>query len=90
MNKSELIAAMAEKSGLTKADSKKALEALVASVTEALAAGDKIALVGFGTFSVVEKGERQGINPATKQVITIPAKKTAKFKAGAELAEAVK
>lgn len=89
MNKSELISAIAEKSGLNKTDSKKALDALVAAVTETLKSGDKIALVGFGTFSVVEKGERTGINPATKQPITIAAKKVAKFKPGAELADAI-
>lgn len=89
MNKSELIAKIAEKSELTKADAKKALDATVAAITEALQAGDKVALVGFGTFSVSERPERQGINPATKQAITIAAKKAPKFKAGAELAAAV-
>ncbi|MFV0470095.1 MAG: HU family DNA-binding protein [Dysgonomonas sp.] len=86
MNKTELINAIAEKSGLSKADSKKALEAFVESVTQELKAGSKIALVGFGTFSVAEKSARKGINPRTKAVINIPAKKVAKFKPGAELA----
>lgn len=90
MNKSDLINAMAEQSGLSKVDAKKALDAFISSVTTALANGEKIALVGFGTFSVTEKGERTGINPATKQPIVIPAKKVAKFKAGAELAEKIK
>ncbi len=90
MNKSELISAIAAESGLSKADSKKAVDAFVSTVTKALQSGDKIALVGFGTFSVSERGERSGINPATKATITIPAKKVAKFKAGAELAEALK
>lgn len=85
MNKSELINAMAEKSALSKADAKKALEAFIETVTEELQNSGKVALVGFGTFSVVEKSERTGINPATKQQITIPAKKVAKFKPGAEL-----
>lgn len=85
MNKSELINAMAEKSGLSKADSKKALDAFVAAISEVLKEGDKVALVGFGTFSVAERGERTGVNPATKQTITIPAKKVVKFKAGSEL-----
>ena len=89
MNKAELISAVAEKSGLSKVDSKKAIDAVVASITEALKQGDKVALVGFGTFMVSERGERTGINPATKETITIAAKKIAKFKPGAELAEAV-
>ena len=88
MNKAELINAVAEKSGLSKVDSKKAID-VVASITEALKQGDKVALVGFGTFMVAERGERTGVNPATKQTITIAAKKVAKFKPGAELAEAV-
>ena len=73
-----------------KADAKKALDAFVCSVEETLAKGDKLTLVGFGTFSVAEKAARTGINPATKATITIPAKKVAKFKAGAELAAKVK
>lgn len=85
MNKAQLIDAIAEKAGLTKADSKKALEAFVASVGEALQVGDKVALVGFGSFSVSERGERTGRNPQTGKSITIPAKKVVKFKAGAEL-----
>ena len=90
MNKTDLIAAVAEKAGLAKTDAKKALEAFVSTVSEELAKGEKIALIGFGTFSVSEKSARTGINPATKQTITIPAKKVGKFKAGAELAEKVK
>jgi len=86
MNKAQLVTAMAEKSGLSKVDSKKALDSFLGSVSEALQAGDKIALVGFGTFSVVQKAARTGINPATKQPIKIAAKKVVKFKAGAELA----
>ncbi|MBR3442708.1 MAG: HU family DNA-binding protein [Bacteroidaceae bacterium] len=89
MNKSELVAAVAAKAGLSKVDAKKAVDAVVASVTEALKGGDKVALVGFGTFSVAERPARQGINPRTKQKITIAAKKTAKFKAGAELNGAI-
>jgi DNA-binding protein HU-beta len=86
MNKAELISAIAENSGLSKVDSKKALDAFLGSVASTLKAGDKIALVGFGTFSVVNKAARTGINPATKQPIKIAAKKVVKFKAGAELA----
>ncbi len=87
MNKTELIAAIAEKSGLTKADSKKALDAFIDSVSEEMKKGGKVALVGFGTYSVTEKSARKGINPRTKAVINIPAKKVVKFKAGADLAD---
>ena len=90
MNKSELINAIAEQAGLTKVDAKKALEAFICAISDAMAKGDKVALVGFGAFSVNEKGERTGINPATKEKISIPAKKVVKFKAGAELADKVK
>ncbi|GAA6530454.1 MAG: HU family DNA-binding protein [Prevotella sp.] len=89
MNKTELIDKIAAKSGLSKSDSKKALDSSIEVLKEALAAGDKIQLVGFGTFSVNERPARQGINPATKQKIEIAAKKVAKFKAGAELASIV-
>ncbi len=90
MNKTELINAMAAESGLSKVDTKKALDAFISAVSGALKEGEKVSLVGFGTFSVSERGERTGINPSTKASITIPAKKVAKFKAGAELAEAIK
>jgi len=90
MNKTELINAVAEKAGLTKVDAKNALDAVVAAVSEALAKGDKVSLVGFGTLSVVEKGERTGINPRTKESITIAARKVVKFKQGAELSESIK
>lgn len=89
MNKTELVSSIAAKAGLSKADSKKALDATIEAIAEALKAGDKIALVGFGTFSVAERPERQGINPATKAPITIAAKKVAKFKAGADLDNAI-
>ena len=89
MNKAELISAMAAESGLSKADSKKALDAFVTSVTNSLKAGVKVTLVGFGTFSISERAERTGINPSTKAAIVIPAKKVVKFKAGAELAGVV-
>jgi DNA-binding protein HU-beta len=90
MNKGELVSAIAAEAGLTKVDAKKALDAAISAITEALKQGDKVSLVGFGTFSVVHKDARNGINPATKKPITIEAKKVAKFKSGAELAEAVK
>ena len=90
MNKTELIAKIAETAGLSKVDAKKALDATVVAIKDALAAGDKVQLVGFGTFAVKKQPAREGINPATKAKIKIAAKKVAKFKAGAELAEAVK
>lgn len=89
MNKTELIEKIAAGAGLTKADSKKALDATVAAIKDALVAGDKIALVGFGTFSVAERAAREGINPLTKAKMTFPAKKVAKFKAGSDLADAL-
>ena len=89
MNKTELIEKIAAGSGLSKADSKKALDATVAAVKDALVAGDKVSLVGFGTFSVSERPAREGINPATKEKIQIAEKKVAKFKAGAELNDAI-
>ena len=82
MNKTELIAAMAEKAGLTKVDAGKALNAYVDVVKGQLAKGDKITLIGFGTFRVVNKPARTGRNPRTGKSIKIAAKKSAKFKAG--------
>ena len=90
MNKSELISAIAVESGLSKADSKKALDAFIDSVTTSLKSGNKVSLVGFGTFSVGMRSQRNGINPTTKAAIVIPARKVAKFKAGIELADAIK
>lgn len=89
MNKNELVNAVAEKSQLSKVNAKKAVDAFVEVITEALKGGDKVALVGFGTFSVAERKERNGINPSTKEAIKIAAKKIAKFKAGSELDAAV-
>ena len=89
MNKTELVEKIAEGSGLSKVDAKKALDATIAAIKEGLIAGDKISLVGFGTFSISERPAREGINPATKEKISIDAKKIAKFKAGAELADAL-
>lgn len=85
MNKTELVNAIVEKANLSKVDAKNALDAALNAVAEALAANDKVALIGFGTFSVSEKGERTGLNPRTKEKIVIPARKAVKFKAGAEL-----
>ena len=89
MNKNDFVSSVAEKAGLSKADAKKAIDAFCETVSEVLKAGDKLSLVGFGTFSVAERGERQGINPLTKQPITIAAKKVAKFKAGKDLDNAI-
>ncbi len=90
MNKTEFISAVAEKAGLSKADAKKAVEAFVDTVSGELKTGGKVALLGFGSFSVTEKVARKGVNPKTKQPIDIPARKAVKFKAGAELADLVK
>ncbi|MFV0378967.1 MAG: HU family DNA-binding protein [Mangrovibacterium sp.] len=89
MNKAQLIDAIAEKAGLTKADSKKALDAFVESTTEALKNGDRVALIGFGSFSVSTRSARTGRNPQSGAPIEIPEKKVVKFKAGAELDDAV-
>lgn len=86
MNKTELVAKIAEGAGLSKVDAKKALDATLDAIKKAVKKSDKVALVGFGTFSVTKRGSRKGINPATKKAITIPAKKVVKFKAGKELA----
>ena len=82
MNKSELIAAMAEKSGLSKKDSEKALGAFMDTVVDSLKDGDKVALVGFGTFDVRERAARPGLYPRTKEQIEIAASKAPAFKAG--------
>ena len=89
MNKTELIDKIAAGAGLSKADAKKALDATVVAIKDALVAGDKVALIGFGTFSVNERPAREGINPATKQKIQIAAKKVAKLKAGADVEDAL-
>lgn len=85
MNKSELISAVAQKSGLSKVDAKKALDGVLESIGEELKNDGRVVLVGFGTFSVTERSARKGINPRTKEPIDIPAKKVVKFKAGSEL-----
>ena len=90
MNKSELIEAMAEKSGLTKKDTALALEAFTETVTETLSKKDTVALIGFGPFSTSERAARDGRNPSTGAVIKIQASTVAKFKVGAKLKEAVK
>ena len=86
MNKSELIKAIADNAQLSQADAKKALDATLEAIAKAVKGGDKVALVGFGTFSVSERAAREGHNPATGEKMQIAAKKVVKFKAGAELA----
>ena len=85
MNKTELVAAIAEKTGLTKKDAEGAVKAFTDTVAEQLKAGDKIQLVGFGTFEVAERAARTGKNPQTGEAINIPASKAPKFKAGKAL-----
>ena len=89
MNRTELISAMSEKSELTKVDTEKALKAFIDTVTEELKNGGKVQLVGFGTFEVTERAERQGRKPKTGEAITIPASKSPKFKAGKALKDIV-
>ncbi|MFR1709927.1 MAG: HU family DNA-binding protein [Clostridium sp.] len=89
MNKSELIAKMAEKSGLTKKDNETVLKAFIESVEEALEGGEKVQLVGFGTFETRERAARVGRNPRTKEEIQIPASKVPVFKVGKEFKDIV-
>lgn len=89
MTKTELITTVADKTGMTKKDSDKAITAFIDAITEALAEGEKISLVGFGTFEVKSRSARKGINPRTKQEITIAASKLPSFKAGKALKDAV-
>lgn len=85
MNKAELINAIAKKTGLTKVDSKKALDAALETISEEIKNGGKVTLVGFGTFMVSQRQARRGVNPQTKRIIQIPAKNTTRFKPGIEL-----
>ena len=89
MNKTELVAAMADKAGLTKKDADAALKAFTEVIEETLKAGDSIQLVGFGTFEVAERAERTGRNPQTGAEMVIPASKAPKFKAGKSLKDAL-
>ena len=89
MNKAELINAIAEEAGLTKVDAKKALEAVVKGVSDALVAGDKVSLVGFGTFAVRERAARTGRNPQTGETIQIASAKIPSFKPGKALKDSV-
>ncbi|MCM1246262.1 MAG: HU family DNA-binding protein [Roseburia sp.] len=89
MNKTELVAAIADQAELSKKDAEKALKAFVEVVTDELKKGEKIQLVGFGSFEVTERAAREGINPLTKKPMSIPASKAPKFKAGKALKDAV-
>ena len=89
MNKAELVDAIASKAGLTKADAKKGLDATMAAISEALKAGDKVSLVGFGSFGVSARSARAGRNPQTGAAIDIAAKKVVRFKPGAELSDGI-
>ena len=90
MNKAELVNMMAQKSNMSKKDSESALNALVESITETMKKGDKVSLVGFGTFETCKRAERNGINPQTKKAIKIPATNAPVFKAGKALKDSVK
>jgi DNA-binding protein HU-beta len=89
MNKSQLIDAVASDSGLSKADSARAIDSLVSTVTKTLKKGDEVAITGFGKFSVVKRAARQGVNPRTGERVKIKASKAPKFSAGASLKQAV-
>lgn len=89
MNKSELVKSLAEKAEITQKDAAKALDAMVESIQEALANGDKVQIIGFGSFEVRERKERKVISPATKKEIVVPATKVPAFKPGKSLKEAV-
>ena len=89
MNKTELVAAMAENAGLTKKDAEAALKAVIETVEAALKADDKVQIVGFGTFEVAERAAREGRNPQTGETMKIAASKSPKFKAGKALKDAL-
>ena len=90
MNKTELVAAVAEKAGISKKDADAAVAAVVASVTDALAKGEKVQLIGFGTFETRARAAKQARNPRTGETMTVPASKVPAFKAGKALKDAVK
>ncbi len=90
MNKTEFINAVAAKAGLSKVDGKKAVEAMINTIQDEMKKGEKVSILGFGSFSVIKKAARRGVNPQTKKVINIPDRKVVKFKPGAELAKSTK
>ncbi len=89
MNKAQLVEKMAASAGISKNAAERALNGFMEAVTEALKQGDKVTLIGFGTFSVAQRKARQGRNPQTGEVIEIPAKKIVKFKPGSRLSESI-
>ena len=89
MNKADLVNSISEKTGLTKSKTKEGVDAFVSSITESLKSGEKVTLVGFGTFATTKKEARKGRNPKTGETIEIPSKTVAKFKAGSELSKSV-
>lgn len=90
MNKAQLVDAIASEAKITKADAKKALDAFINATTKALKKGDRVALVGFGTFGVTKRSARKGRNPQTGKEINIPAKKVVRFRPGSDLAGTIK
>jgi len=90
MNKGDLVERVAKKCDLSKADAEKALNSILRAISDAVVNGDKVTLIGFGTFSVSKRAAREGRNPQTGETMNIPAKKVVKFKAGSKLADAVK
>ena len=90
MNKAELIEEVSNKTGLTKKDTGNVIDAITKTITATLSKGEKVTLVGFGTFQVIEKKARKGVNPRTRETIRIPAKKVPKFRAGKGLREKVR
>jgi DNA-binding protein HU-beta len=89
MNKADLVNSIAEKAGLTKTKSNEVVDVIVSTISEALKSGDKVTLVGFGTFTTTQRDARKGRNPKTGETLDIPAKRVAKFKAGTELTKSV-
>jgi len=90
MNKAELIEEVSGKTGLTKKETGNVVDAMTETITDTLSKGEKVTLVGFGTFQVMKRRARRGVNPQTREAIQIPAKKVAKFKPGKSLREAVR
>jgi len=89
MNKTEFVNAVAINAGMSKVDGKKAVEAVIQTIADEMKKGGKVAILGFGSFSVVHKAARKGVNPKTKEMIDIPERKVVKFKAGVDLAKTV-
>jgi DNA-binding protein HU-beta len=90
MNKADFIGAVASKANISRVEAKKAIDAFIKTIEDAVKDGEKVSILGFGSFSVVEKAARKGVNPKTKEPINILARKVVKFKPGAELAKIVK